>query len=449
MTAPAIKGWCPGALRPMESGDGLIVRLKLTGGIVPVDLALRIADWAGHFGNGEIDLTSRANLQIRGVTDATLGGLQDAVAEAGLLDDEPDGEAIRNVIASPLAGLDPDALLDICPIVAALEARLAGDPSLYPLPAKFCFAVEDGGRFSLGDVRADIRFDAMVGPAFAIRLDGAPNMALGPCRSDEAPDIAARLARVFLDLRGDARRMRELVEWVGAAVIATVAGISVSASPPPLRGGSATHSVDGWGVMPPPSRTHRPSGGNTPHPDLRSDLPLKGGGDAVWVGLPFGRISSDNLRHLAGAAAKAGATELRLTPWRAILVPCPSQERADTLARSLPPHAFILNPADSRRRVAACVGAPACQRATTNIREDANQLASLVGETQFLHLSGCAKGCANPRRASVTLVGNDGRYDLIRDGAPSDSPVAKGLTLDEAAAYLREMAANDTQGRQT
>jgi precorrin-3B synthase len=424
MTAPAVRGWCPGALRPMESGDGLIVRLKLTCGIVPLDLAARIADWAGRFGNGEIDLTARANLQLRGVTEAALPGLQDAIAVAGLLDDNPDGEAIRNVIASPLAGLDPDARLDIRPTVAALEARLTNDARLYGLPAKFCIAVEDGGRFDLGDVRADVRFEAVSGPAFAVRLDGASDEALGPCRADEVPAVAARLARVFLDRQGGARRMRDLVTRIGAMSIAHAASLSLHrhsrecGNPFPV-----TAPMEGWIPA---------FAGMTP--------------GVMGVGQPFGRILSGDLQYLAGQAAKADATELRLTPWRAILIPCPSQERANKLAQSLPADVFILNPADPRRRVAACVGAPACQRATTSIREDAGRLAPLVAETQFLHLSGCAKGCAHPRPAPVTLVGNNGRYDLICDGAPSDSPIRKGLTLDEAAAYLREMAATQTRG---
>jgi precorrin-3B synthase len=166
----------------------------------------------------------------------------------------------------------------------------------------------------------------------------------------------------------------------------------------------------------------------------------------MCVGLPFGRISARNLEYLAEQAMSIGATELRLSPWRAVIIPCPTREAVERFAQTLPPAAFILDPDDPRRRVAACVGAPACQHATTNVRQDAGHLAPLVPETKFLHLSGCAKGCAHPRPAPVTLVGNNGCYDLIRDGAPSDSPVRQGLTLDEAAAYLREMAANETQG---
>jgi sulfite reductase beta subunit-like hemoprotein len=101
---------------------------------------------------------------------------------------------------------------------------------------------------------------------------------------------------------------------------------------------------------------------------------------------------------------------------------------------------LILDLADPRRRVAACVGAPACASASTDVRIAAEQFAPLVGEGSFLHVSGCAKGCAHPRPAPVTLVGRDGLYDLVRNGGPSDTPVAMALTLDAAAQHLRDMA---------
>jgi precorrin-3B synthase len=427
MNVPAIKGWCPGALRPMESGDGLIVRLKLTGGIVPLDLAAQVADWSRRFGNGEIDLTARANLQLRGITTDGLPDLQQAIADAGLLDGNPDGEAIRNVVASPLAGIDPHAVLDIRPVVAALEARLAGDPKLYALPAKFCFAVDDGGRPGIGDVRADVRFEAVSGPAFAVGLDGMPEQAFGPCQPYEIPDVAARLAGVFLARHGGARRMWDLVERIGAAAIAEEASLPIF-----------RHSREGGNPF-----IHK-RGGPEWIPAFAGMTPR-----IIGVASPFGRVSARDLQYLAEQAAKAGATEFRLTPWRAILISCPSVEAAERLALTLPPDAFILDPADPRRRVAACVGAPACRGATTAIRDDAGRLAQLVGENSFLHVSGCAKGCAHPRLAPVSLVGRDGLYDLVRNGTASDSPALRGLTLDEAAAYLRQMAATQTQGPTT
>jgi precorrin-3B synthase len=446
MNAPTVKGWCPGALRPMESGDGLIVRLKITGGIVPLDLAAKIADWSAAWGNGEINLTSRANLQLRGVSAVNLPLLHQALSEHGLLDGNADGEAVRNVIANPLAGIDPDAVLDIRPLTKALEDRLAGDPVLHGLPAKFGFAIDDGGRFGLRDVRADIRFEAVTGPAFEIRLDGADEP-VGVCPPDELVDVAARLAAVFLRHRADVRRMRDLVALIGAAEIVRESRLALSASPlegeigPKVRVGGMVQHV-GWlggGGDIPPSRRSAPTS------------PSRGGAandsEMIGVGLPFGRIGAGELTTLAQAAGQAGARELCLTPWRAVFIPAPSTAALQILSAELAKTDLILDPADPRLRVAACAGKPSCLHATTAVREDATRLAALANKASgiTLHVSGCAKGCAHPRPAPVTLVGCDGKYDLIHDGAPPDSPILRGLTLDEAAGYLRQMA-NPSQG---
>src|SRR5205823_4703406 len=60
------RGYCPGALRPMLSGDGLLVRLRLSCNEATPELARAIADWAARFGNGALDLSARSNLQMRG-----------------------------------------------------------------------------------------------------------------------------------------------------------------------------------------------------------------------------------------------------------------------------------------------------------------------------------------------------------------------------------------------
>jgi precorrin-3B synthase len=167
----------------------------------------------------------------------------------------------------------------------------------------------------------------------------------------------------------------------------------------------------------------------------------------VGVGLPFGRIAAEDLVQLASIAAANGARDLHLTPWRAILVPVPTLPAAHAVAAGLraaglPASSFILDPADPLRRIAACPGAPACGRGTTPVRSDAARLAADViadapGSGIRLHVSGCEKGCAHPARAEITLVGRNGRYDLVRDGIASDPPALRNLTPQQAAEHLK------------
>src|SRR5690349_10110447 len=102
-----VKGWCPGALRPMPSGDGLIVRIRPPCGAFTLGQAAALADLAQSLGNGHIDLTRRANLQLRGLGEARLPALHAALRKLMLLDRDAETEAGRNVMVSPLAGLDP------------------------------------------------------------------------------------------------------------------------------------------------------------------------------------------------------------------------------------------------------------------------------------------------------------------------------------------------------
>jgi precorrin-3B synthase len=421
MTGPSAyrKGWCPGALRPMASGDGLIVRLRITGGAIAPDLGRALARCALEFGNELLDLSARANLQLRGVTEPNLLPLQAALDALGLLDADPAIEAVRNVMASPLAGFDPAAPLDIRPSIHALEDRLRSDPSLHRLPGKFGFLIDDGGRLPLAPGAADVAFLARPGresPYFEIRLGGKIS---GICAVDDLAETAARIARSFLNLRGSSAdapgRMAALIQRVGAAAVARAAGI----------GGMPESGLDR------PVPQARPIGAHA-----------LGRYSGFGVGIPFGRLSADALRLLADEA-DAASGELRLTPWRAILI---VGERIDSgFADRMRRAGFVLEEDAPVRAVAACPGAPHCPNGSTSPHADGTRLASLARRLSAhgvtLHVSGCQKGCAHPRTASVTLVARNGAYDLVLDGSASDDPVIGGLDVARLEWLLQRLIA--------
>ncbi|CAM3320457.1 precorrin-3B synthase [Paracoccus nototheniae] len=257
-----IKGWCPGALQPMESGDGWVVRIRPPGGRLDAAQAGAIADGACAHGNGVIELTGRANLQLRGVTPASHAPLIAALRAHGLVDADAATEARRNILVTPYADPQTDAL------ASDLAAALAA--SGLTLPSKFGFAVDPGPSPVLTRDPADIRIERHA-QGLILRAEG---MAQGaPYRG---PEQALDLARWFLDQGGapDGRgRM--------AALIAR------STRPP-----GATLAA--------PAATPQPGPGATPQ--------------GMLAALEFGQIPSDTLRRLARLGP------LRLTPWRMVLV---------------------------------------------------------------------------------------------------------------------------------
>lgn len=411
------KGWCPGALRPMESGDGLIVRLRIMGGALGPALARVLARCAQDYGNGLIDLSARANLQLRGVTHATLPALQAQLDALGVLDADPDAEAIRNILASPLAGVDPSALLNIGPSIRALDERLRNDRALHQLSGKFLFLIDDGGCLPLPLETADIAFLARPGkeePFFAIHLGGEP---AGSCAIDDLCQTAARLAYAFLQLRGADEtigRMADLIRRIGAETVARAAGLDK----PMLADDRSHHATRVLGFR------------------------ALGGHMALGLGIPFGRLDAKAL-HMLADEAEATDGELRLSPWRAILIVAAHID--PDLAARMQEAGFILDEDTPIRAVAACAGKPACLHGTTEAQADAARLAPLArgfaATGIALHVSACAKGCAHPRPAPVTLTGRDGAYDLVLDEPATAQPLLHGLDLPAIEMLLPRLAA--------
>ena len=129
------RGWCPSLFEHMTSGDGLLARVKPPLGRMSAEAARQVAAAARACGNGQLELTNRGALQVRGLAEATLAPFREAVLAAGLASADPAVERRRNVLVSPFVDAAGEAL------AAELERWIAQDRALASLPGKFGFAV--------------------------------------------------------------------------------------------------------------------------------------------------------------------------------------------------------------------------------------------------------------------------------------------------------------------
>ncbi|MBU9698958.1 precorrin-3B synthase [Rhodobacteraceae bacterium HSP-20] len=367
MTGFAVQGWCPGALRPMLSGDGLVVRVRPDAGRLSAVQAQGIAAAARTHGNGLIDLSARGNVQLRGATGASHPALIADLSSLGLIDATARDEARRNILVTPFADAATDALAQ------ALAAALCAAPEL---PGKFGFAIDCGPAPILQGIAADIRLERDATGGLILRCDG---LAAGaPVTAADAAPAAVALAQWFVDAGGITAGRGRM-----AALIA---------------------------------RGARPKGRLAPRITPAPSAPAPGPGlcpQGALVGFEFGQMTAETL------AALAGLGNLRVTPWRMLLI-----EGLDHLP-SVP--GLILDPTDPLLRVAACTGAPGCLQAHQPVRPLARRLAAQVPSGKLLHVSGCAKGCARPGPADITLVATPQGFDLIRQASAQGTPLTANL----------------------
>jgi precorrin-3B synthase len=376
MSAPEIKGWCPGALRPMQSGDGWLVRIRPPGGMLTPAQAAGIAKASQTHGNGILDLSSRANLQLRGVRPEAHAALIDDLSVLGLIDPDIASETARNIVVTPFW----QARDGTQALAARLAAALTAAP---PLPGKFGFAVDTGPNPVLTDTPADIRLERGMSGQLILRPDGH---ALGQAVTEgNAIDAALALAQWFLSTGGAPQGRGRMAAHLARAALPD--GFTFAPAPP----------------LPRPLPGAHPQG--------------------ALVAFAFGQMPAAILADLA-----ALGRDLRLTPWRMLLI--------EGLPRPRDLPGLITAPDDPLLRVTACTGAPGCPQAQGETRALARALAPLAGDG--LHVSGCAKGCAHPGVAPVTLVATPQGYDLIRSGTAIDIPHLTGLSPARIAEVLKD-----------
>ncbi|WP_331372300.1 precorrin-3B synthase [Sinorhizobium chiapasense] len=392
------RGACPSLAKPMQTGDGLLVRLRPATGSLSLAELRALAAAAERFGNGILEVTARGNLQVRGLTATNIAGLASAIGEAGIAVAE--GVAIET---PPLAGVDTDEIADPRPLALALrEAVSALDPALKLAP-KLSIIIDGGGRCHLDDIVADLRLKAVEtddGVAWLLSLGGTARMArpVALFAGEEAvPGLLAVLRR--LAAVGDAARGRgldaEAVKNELAGETRQPAGLILATEPAvPVAG------------------LHRLADGTT----------------VLGVGLAFAQADAASLTALLCKAEELGAAEIRFAPGHGLFVLGLDRAAAAVVQRLAFSLGFRIAPDDPRNHVATCAGSGACASAMMETKAVARVVVDAAPElldgSVTVHLSGCSKGCARPSSAELTLVGAPSGYALVVNGTASVAPSA-------------------------
>lgn len=402
--------------RPLTPG-AFMMRLRLAGGVLTSAQARSIAEAALLYGHGAVDLTTRENIQLRGLRLPDLPAVFDILRAGGVEHRQTGLDNVRNFVACPLAGLDADEVIDTRAVIAAMSADHLGNRAYSNLPRKFNVAVA-GCREDCTDAHShDLAFvpaiadggsgDTITG--FNVLVGGAlggtsPRLATPLdvfVTPSEAPLLFSALLRVFRDhgareVRTKARLKWLLAEWGEERLRAAIESelgrtLPRAGRPVPVRAAG-----DHLGV----------------HPERQPGLSY------VGLHVPVGRMSAADLIELARLADVYGAGEIRLTPGQNVIIPHVADSRVAALLDEPLLTRLTPSPSNVWRGLVACTGNDYCHYSLIDTKSRAVELAAALEERGFappagfrLHMSGCVHACGKHHIADIGLQGANVRLD--------------------------------------
>ena len=356
---------CPGILDLHEARDGLVARIRLPGGYASAAGLRSLATLAERFGDSRVDLTTRGNVQIRGIKAGVAARMAGRAAAAGFLP-SPAHDRARNITASPLAGLSGHPGLR--GPVRSLDRAIRADPGLAALPGRFLFSLDDGtGRAGLGSCDVGLRFERAGGQAELV-VAGRRTGLRGPTAPGIRLAIAA--ARAFIGQGPGNARVARLADG-GAAVAAAVGGV---------LGDPVTDTADRLALGPVPDSE-----------------PL------AVVAAPLGRLTASQLRLIAGLLRPGEAA--RLTAAARIVLPLAGS--ADAALHRLGGAGLLVDDGHELSAVTACAGMT-CASSLADVRA----LAARVPGMAAVHWAGCDRRCGLPADATAVVATSAGRFAL-------------------------------------
>lgn len=447
--------------RPVTPGK-FMLRMRVPNGILNSEQMRVLASAIERYGDeGTADITTRQNIQLRGIHLEDIPEIFAQFKEVGLTSIQSGMDNVRNLTGSPVAGIDPDELVDTRVMNQKVQDMITnngeGNYAFSNLPRKFNIAIEGARDNSIHAELNDLAFipaykDGVLG--FNVLVGGylsaqrcAESIPLGvwlPAEDDAVVDLSRAVLTVYTDNGGKEglrasrpkARLMWLIETWGVdkfrESLEQELGYSLANAAP--KDEITQDKKDHLGV----------------HPQKQA------GYSFIGMHVPMGRLSAEPMFELARLAEVYGNGEIRLTVEQNAIVPYVADENVETFLSEPLLGEFSISPSTLTRSVISCTGARYCNFALIETKQRALKLAQeLDRELDLpnrvrLHWTGCPNSCGQPQAGDIGLMGTKVRKDgkavegakiyaggKVGHGAELGTLIDKGVAVDDLKATLR------------
>ena len=395
------------------SQNSFMLRCRIPAGELTWLQLRGLADIAQEWGGGYADITTRANIQIRQIQPRHLVKCLLKLQEIGLTSRGSGVDNVRNITATPTAGIDKDELIDTRPLAKGVHHYILNNRDLYDLPRKFNVAFDGGGSISVAADTNDIGFLAVrvregrgvdPGVYFRVQLAGITGHqqfakdAGVLIKPDECIAVAAAIIRVFVEHGDRTNRNRARLKYL----------------------------IDSWGIpkfveevakklafqlVRFPLERCEPRHPPILHGHVGVFKQAQRGLNYIGAVITVGRVSTRQMRRLADIAQNYGSGEVRLTVWQNLIIPNIPDAFVETVKKNLVRMGFHYETTTVSGGLVACTGNTGCKWSSTNTKDQAVKLARHLEKRVPLdrainiHLTGCANSCAQHYMGDIGLLG--------------------------------------------
>ena len=436
--------------------EAFMARLRIPGGQLRTFQLRELAHVAKDLTTGYVQITTRANLQMRLIAPKDTPALVQRIQHVGLHTRGAGADNIRNLTANPTAGIDSHELIDVMPLCQEMGQIIINDRAFYDLPRKFNIAYDGGGLIGTVEDTNDIGCKAVkVGDEifFRIALGGATGHKafardIGVLvKPAELNKVVAAVVRVYIanGNRTDRKkaRLKHLLEtWtLDQYLEATEKLLGYQLPRSPLDPAAITY----------PSQT-------LPHSHVGVFSQKQRGLNYVGVAVPVGHITPKQMIRVAEIADLYGSGEIRLTVWQNFIVPNVPDAYVATVQKALRKIGFDTQQSNLRSGIIACTGNSYCKFAQADTKGHALQLADYLDKRIHLdrpvniHVTGCPNSCAQHYMGDIGLLGTktkvageskDGYHVFVGGGFGANQAVGRqvftGIAFESLPPLIEKM----------